>query len=86
MFGLIDSLPELGNPALFAAGTTVGDFEFQSAAAPPDFFTKFSAITDAGETFTGTVNLRVPDHGSTLVLSSCSLLGLMAARRRLMAA
>jgi hypothetical protein len=82
--GFIDAIEAT---SLFAAGSLVTGFSFESAADPGVFFTAFEAYSDLGDHFAGTINRTggnppgVPDSASTGVLLGFGLLGLFAIRR-----
>jgi hypothetical protein len=81
-FGFVDFLEDT---ALFAAGTTTSGFRFQSAAGPPDYLTRFEALTVNGVFLSGNINLRatVPDTGSTWLMATAGFLALVCFRRAL---
>ena len=70
--GLVDFLEDTD---LFAAGTSVSGFQFDSLAGP-DFFRAFEALTVFGDPDSGSTNITlvpVPEP-STLLLAACSLM------------
>jgi len=77
----------LGNTQLFAAGTTTGGFEFDSAFAPTpspsSLFTAFEALTVNGSFITGDVQSAVAQvpEAPPLLLLVLGVLSLWVARR-----
>jgi hypothetical protein len=82
--GFVDFLADTDG---FLAGTTVGGFRFESLSAPGTFFTTFTALSVAGDEFTGPINVRtnaaVPDTGGTWSLAGLAFLALAFAYRHL---
>lgn len=64
----------------FPIGSVVGNFEFDSAAAPSTNFTTFQALGVNGTSYSGATT--VPDNGSTLLLALPSFLGLFLLKNR----
>lgn len=74
----------LEDTSLFAAGTTIGGFSFQSAGPPGQYFGTFDALDVNGAFQDGNVNFSttgVPDAGSTLLLAAVAA-GALAATGR----
>ncbi|MGE3536977.1 MAG: PEP-CTERM sorting domain-containing protein [Candidatus Tectimicrobiota bacterium] len=69
--GIIDFLEQT---SLFAMGTTISGFQFDSAAGPASgLFSTFSAITIAGDTITGVTQTQVVPEPGTLFLLAAGL-------------
>ena len=79
--GFIDFLADTG---IFAAGTTVGGFSFESLSGPTANFTTFGALSEFGDEFSGLINVRinaVPDTGGTWLMAGLAFLALVFTRR-----
>ncbi|MBI2925170.1 MAG: hypothetical protein HYY24_05640 [Verrucomicrobia bacterium] len=74
----------LGDTDLFAVGTTVSGFSFESLSGPGTVFTLFEALSVLGDSFSGSITITpagVPETGSSLPLASLSLIALGFARK-----
>jgi hypothetical protein len=78
--GFVDFLADTD---LFATGTTVSGFSFDSLGSPPTYLTTFEGLTINGNSFSGRIRY-VPEAGNTLILAGISLGALGVFRRRLL--